>query len=387
MLDYWKLWIYDKTLIERILSNKRIIKHFTTNEDGVLTGIMGKFQEWKIQTLSPVLLEITGSIHKYWNRGTNENDFSFLDAIEATRKFCNEFELNPSLVFVKNLEFGVNLQLTIDASEIIDQLICYNNKQPLRPYDSKPDCYFIEFAAWDYYLKVYDKGKQAREVWKLPNTPNTLRIEVKAMNSRFLKCAKIKTLNELLQPHHLQVLGLKIATLLNGLVFDDDTINPKELALKDRRLYRELCNPRKWKQFKGNTNSSTRKKIKRFKNLVERYGKRKIYSHVLGAVNDKILQLSENGKVADFLPNTYTWKTDTFRVCRSCGRDITNQHKNSRFCSAKYVGEREAHKCRNSDSNPRNNRRRKIEKINSKGVLFDIEPFVIDGSKKKRRRA
>ena len=207
------------------------------------------------------------------------------------------------------------------------------------------------------------------------------------MNSRFIKCANIKTLDDLLQPHTLQVLGMKIATLLNGFAFDDDTINAKELPLKDRKLYKELANPRKWKQFKGNTNSGTRKKTKRFKNLVERYGKRRIYSYIFGAVKEKILQLSENGKVADFLPNTYTWKTDTLRVCLSCGKDITNQHKNSRFCSAKYVGYREAHKCRNSDSNSRNNRKRKIEKIISKGVLFDIEPFIIGSDKKKRRRA
>jgi hypothetical protein len=375
MLDYWKLWIYDKPTIERVLTNKQVIKKFISNEDQVLIGIKGKFQFWKIQTLSPVHLEITGSIHKYWNGGTNENDFSFQNAVDATKMFCKEFDLDPSLVFVKNLEFGLNLQLEINASEIIDQLICYNNKQPIRPYGSKPDCYFIEFEAWDYYLKIYDKGKQYRK--QLSDIPNTLRIEVKAMNSRFLKFAKIVTLSDLLQPYNLQVLGLKIATLLNGLAFDDDTVNAKELTLSDRKLYRELCNPRKWKGFKGQTNSTTRNKVKRFKTIVERHGERKIYSHVLAAVNAKIIQLSNNGKIAVSLPNTYTLKTDTLRVCQSCGRDITNQHRNSLFCSAKYVGEREAKKCRNYSSNPRNNLKRKIEKINRRGVLFDIGPYLI----------
>jgi hypothetical protein len=59
----------------------------------------------------------------------------------------------------------------------------------------------------------------------------------------------------------------------------------------------------------------------------------------------------------------------------------------SRFCSAKYVGYFAAHQCRNNDSNARNNRIRKINKINSKGVLFDIAPFVIKGQKRKTKLA
>jgi hypothetical protein len=245
-------------------------------------------------------LEITGSIHKYWNGGTNENDFFFSDAIEAIQKFCQDLELNPSLVFVKNLEFGLNLQLAINASEIIDQIICYNNKQPIRPYDSKPHCYFLEFETTEYFLKIYDKGRQYRKM--LPNNPNVLRLEVKAKNSRFLRCANIYTLSDLLQPSNLALLAKKFTTILGGLILDDNTINPKELPLKDRRLYEELSNPRKWFDFRGKTNSGTRKKIKRFKNLVEHYGKRKIYSYILGAVNDKIVQLSESGKVTLLRP-------------------------------------------------------------------------------------
>jgi len=80
-------------------------------------------------------------------------------------------------------------------------------------------------------------------------------------------------------------------------------------------------------------------------------------------------------------------KTAQKRYCLSCKKDITNQHKNSLFCSSKYVGEREAKKCRNNNSNPRNNRLRKIDKINSKGVLFDIAPFVIERVKRKTKTA
>ena len=48
-----------------------------------------------------------------------------------------------------------------------------------------------------------------------------------------------------------------------------------------------------------------------------------------------------------------------------------------------FVGEREAKKCRNKNSNAKNNRVRKFNKIKGKGVLFDIAPFIIERVKRK----
>jgi hypothetical protein len=87
MLDYFKLWIIDNATINTVLSNDSIKKDFTSNEDGEMIGIKGKSQNWKIKTLSPSLLEIAGSIHKFWNKGTNENDFTFSNAILAIKSF------------------------------------------------------------------------------------------------------------------------------------------------------------------------------------------------------------------------------------------------------------------------------------------------------------
>ena len=384
MLDYWKLWIYDKQQIETILQNSRIRKHFESNEEGVLTGIKGRFENWKVQTLhSPFRLEIAGSIHKYWNGGTNENDFTFQDAGKAIAKFCKEFDLTPSLARVVNLEFGINLQLSLNASEVMRQLLTYKGHEPKQPYRNTPERYFIEIELEEYYLKIYDKGKQYHR--RKPGTPNTLRIEVKAMKNRMLQ--GIKTLADLQQTENLQVLAVKFATLVKGLVFEDDTINIKELPLKERQLFRQMDSKRFWKQAKGKTSSTLRKKITTFKTLVEKYGQRKVYSTLWGAIERKLQHLSAEATFPFFTPNTYSVKTAPLRLCQSCGRDISFQHQNSRFCSAKYVGEKAAKKCRNQDSNQRNNRKRKIEQITRKGVLFDIKPFLVNGRGKRKGRA
>jgi hypothetical protein len=305
MLDYWKIWVDDPGQIDIVLNNSNIRFDQTFNEDGELIGINGKYKCWSIKTLSPNRIEIAGSIHKYWNRGTNENDFPFRAVFKAIDMFCQDFQIDPTLAYIKNLEFGVNLQLNINASEIIDQIISFNNQQPLRPYDVNPEYYFIEFAQTEYFLKVYDKGKQFNKV--IPSIPNTLRIELKAIKNRFLP--NVLTLADLQRKEALNDLGVKFVKLVTGkLILDDDTINLNQLTSRERKLYIELRNPRNWRVLKGKGSSSTRAKIKRFKNIIEKYGKRKIYSLLFESIWTKICRLNDVDELTQFTSNTYTVK-------------------------------------------------------------------------------
>lgn len=63
------------------------------------------------------------------------------------------------------------------------------------------------------------------------------------------------------------------------------------------------------------------------------------------------------------------------RLCRSCGRDISSQNLRSAFCSEKVFG-KIAKKCRNLESNPRNNFKKREEKIRLNGILFEINQFL-----------
>ena len=348
---------------------------YHSSTEGLLKRITGTFSNFKLEyDISYQRLEISGSIHKYWNGGTNENDFTFYDSCAAIQLVCQELELEPFLAKLVNLEFGVNLTPVFCASTIIDQIICYNYEPPTRPYRLKSNFYFIEFEHTEYYLKIYDKGKQYRG--KIAAIGNVLRIEAKAIKSRVLtEAAGIATLADLMDLKKMQVLGVKFAKTVTGILFDYDTLKAKELEIKDRRLYKRLINPRQWEKMKGFTNSSTGNKVRRFKHLVENYGQRKIYSLITGAVNEKILQLTTPKEMAVFTPN-YNVKSTTPKYCQSCGRDITHQHSRSKYCSAKYVGYEVAHKCRNYSSNPRNNFKRKIKGIERKGLLFDIMPYL-----------
>jgi hypothetical protein len=63
------------------------------------------------------------------------------------------------------------------------------------------------------------------------------------------------------------------------------------------------------------------------------------------------------------------------RHCKTCGRDISDQRAGSIFCSESKFG-KAGKKCRNTDSNPRNNYARALSRIEMQPMLFDHKPFL-----------
>jgi hypothetical protein len=68
--------------------------------------------------------------------------------------------------------------------------------------------------------------------------------------------------------------------------------------------------------------------------------------------------------------------TTAARCCLTCGRVLTSSSSRAKFCSERERGAA-AKKCRNADSNPRNNAAATRRKTKSRGpLLFDDSPFV-----------
>jgi hypothetical protein len=63
------------------------------------------------------------------------------------------------------------------------------------------------------------------------------------------------------------------------------------------------------------------------------------------------------------------------RCCQTCGRPLNSRNATAKFCSERELG-KAAKKCRNAASNPRNNARRRLLKIESQALLFDTRPYV-----------
>ena len=98
MVDYLKLWIEDIAQIRKILNNPNFdFKGNFSTKTGEIEDypLNSKWKNFELELKSKTRLEITGSLHIYWNNGTNENDFNINDCKNAIDKLCMEIDLNP----------------------------------------------------------------------------------------------------------------------------------------------------------------------------------------------------------------------------------------------------------------------------------------------------
>jgi len=162
MIDYLKLWITDEQQIETIKALPFL--EFTEKVNSTTGEAIPYTQkaQWGSMEISvlPFGLQMAGSIHKYY-KGGNEGDFTFSELKTAIQNFSAEFNINPNLAYVKNIEVSVNIHPEMDAEQIISQMLCFKNKEANYPYrDGNESFYYTEFPAKNYFFKVYDKGKQ-----------------------------------------------------------------------------------------------------------------------------------------------------------------------------------------------------------------------------------
>jgi hypothetical protein len=195
----------------------------------------------------------------------------------------------------------------------------------------------------------------------------------------------------------------------NVLIYDIEPGQTSSLKSKLKNAEIDLLttgqNPKFWEALKIDNVRQFNYQREKFKKLVAKYGNnwqqlvneliQKEWQHLFK--NCTNLQSGENvttpknctnfstGEIANLYELTIKIKGQIVqkRFCQSCGNEITHQRKGSNFCSPKFVGEAAAHQCRNSSSNPKNNRKNKIKKIIGRGILFSIVPFIAKGKKKK----
>jgi hypothetical protein len=93
-------------------------------------------------------------------------------------------------------------------------------------------------------------------------------------------------------------------------------------------------------------------------------------------------QLSETGQRVEndpyvkgnIYPITIKSSKEQF-FCKSCGADISHQ-TTKKFCTAKYVGEKKAHQCRNLIYNRIHNPITKLKRLKDKQQILYTDPSL-----------
>lgn len=283
MYDFMKGLITNRNVIRSVLENPTLDfkrTHFINTGEIIEFPVKGTLKNLEINVFNQNCLQIEGSLHQFWN-GTNENDFTLQNTCTTIREICSLLSIHPNSVKLVNLECGVNVTTSIHPADILNQIICYKNKLPTKPYDPQNH---VEFYLNERYIKLYNKGI-------LFDISNLFRFEAKYMRSRGLNSMHIFTLEDLLKPESFLILSKELPTYLTPIIFDDNTIELNSLPKKDRYIYMLMKDGREWRKCTGNKRTVNVYREKRFQEIINNHGKLNIKSKLISLVENKLVEL------------------------------------------------------------------------------------------------
>jgi len=314
-------------------------------------------------------LNLKGSLHKNKFGGANYERFYHTDVIKEIDNLCTTLEIDSQKVKIDGLEFGVNIKTDfIPHSFLSEHLIRYKHLQ-FNQYD--PDKlnrrlgYYCKST--QYFVKCYDKGLQFRLSY------NLMRFELRFYKMQKINNCCIYNLHDLTDKNMIDRLkGILLDAWNDVLLHEPMETSNVNLTDLQKELIQCGNNPKYWTKLHNTNKTKYNYHRAVFKELIRNYGKgyhskllaeiSKEWQYLLNTIFDEFTIKIKSKNVESDTPRRY---------CISCNKEITHQKDNSKFCSPKYVGVVEAHRCRNADSNLRN----KIHRINRRGVLFEIEPY------------
>lgn len=379
MIDFVKLRINDNGFSQRLRENPlfdfvvEINPDTGEQKDGRRTA---KFKNLKIVLFPSGLVEITGSLHKFANNGEHNYDsFTYQRLVHTIEEVAAGLEILPGCLNLHNVEFGININLDTSPSNFLDSILNYRFKLPdIRTFGGKGK--LKEWQQQNYIVKVYDKKKQYRLY------TNVLRFEVKTIAMIHLKSINIRTLADLLDVEKLKRLGVILSDTYKGLMIGEK-LDKSQMSRSELRVYKNGMNPNFW--YDLNERRKRNYYRKQFEQVIRKYGLN-VGEKVYQLIEEKIEELliftehlsdSSSQKLGHFTASNKEVKypinllplhhsLDTYkRHCKVCGTPIEHRRKDAIFCEKK--------KCRNKDSNLRNNFKRRLMCSMNYSKLFEFK--------------
>ena len=360
-----------------------------------------------------------GSFHKYWHGGANWCDYTFTQFAATVDELCTTFDLDPYTLRLLQLEAGANIEPQLPTLRVLDAIVCSGPGIELERHRWFQRRVFARKAMrCEYTTKVYDKGTEYHLERKV------LRCEVHFDKARQFQNLGIFTVGDLLNPDAWQRLQARVMDIFDELFIAEPSIDPTSLNTTQRTFVTLATAPAYWK---GLTKGDRFKARARYADIVERFAgsdlKDELRTRLVHKLKDLLnttsqavqigdpftdipagisvatgrpfhgsvnvgtrhpVEAGNDGRIAVVTDGSDPWRNSATVTrsgatvehrCLTCGRDITDQRKGSRYCSeARYsnAGKR----CRNAGSNPKNNRLRSLERIERDPLLFDHGPFI-----------
>jgi hypothetical protein len=339
---------------------------------------------------------VMGSWHKLHYNGKNYEPFTFSQFVQSVQMFCELFSLPPSELRLLQMEFGINFQPSMRAKELIRTFVCNSKGDPFGAMRSHCGASLgIVCELTEYSIKIYDKGRQ----YNLPF--DLIRFEQKVTCGKYIRRMGMVNLSDLLLPEVWQQLSMELIKTQQGLIIREPSMRTEMLTTKRKLFLSNAGSANHWHLLTPKQRLKARKMLSEYILKYATADLREELKTTFEKTFTILLPVLKNGyvfpKVSDLqqvsTPSTervcFTTSVNcgkhsqvdsandahTERKCATCGRDIVGQKEGSKFCSEKLFG-KAAKKCRNIDSNPRNNYSRAIMRIERDPLLFDHTPYL-----------
>lgn len=193
MLDLIKFKITDEVQINTVWNNE-LLEYVGKSERLYIDEIKEK-QTKRYKNLyftkHQNRLEVSGSIHYFYNDGLhNADDFYIEYCINAINQLKDLFSIDLNKCKIINLEYGVNINPSINVTDLIHNLIYHEKRQFTRPTTH----FSFKLAGNEAYkqIKAYDKSVQFPH-----ECENTFRFEVRSRQAKFIHSLDLYTLQDL----------------------------------------------------------------------------------------------------------------------------------------------------------------------------------------------
>lgn len=219
IIDGFKIWCFyehlDEKRLDKLFSNSNVIV-----KKG--TGLYRKeWIEYKHLTIIKKKngVEVNGSFHHYFNNAKqNYNFFSFTNLTKTVKQLCKDLGLNIEKTIIQNIEFGFNIELSVEVNNVYQYLFLHKTQSP--ELDIDDGFQYKYFKHTQFRVKIYDKSKQ----FSLPY--NLIRFELKFNKMEKLNGKGIFTLHDILDMEKLHYLSeLLLKSWSECLLYEQPIIN------------------------------------------------------------------------------------------------------------------------------------------------------------------
>ena len=224
-------------------------------------------------------LQVSGSLHRLSEGGTNFGQFTFSTLSETVEKLVETLKIHPERFAVRQMEAGINAsRLPYPTAKILNNALGYAGRE-FRPIRAGNWEIGLDLCQDETRLKLYAKGVQ----YSLPF--DLLRFEVGAL-CHAARTFGIASFADLTDRRKMERIGPILGGYAGRIAFDD-VFQPGGLTASQGRILALGRNPRSYREF-------DRKTAYQFRNLVDRRGTLRIARTLETLVRGTWLELLEN---------------------------------------------------------------------------------------------